>query len=107
LTQVVFGNDAGFSRRRLASGETLVEQGDPGSEMFLLLDGSLDVEIDGETIAQVGSGAVVGELALLGDGRRQATLRAARPSRVAVLGREQVEGTRLAELALARRLAAG
>lgn len=107
LTRVVFGTRARFSRRRLEGGETLVEQGEPGSEMFLLLDGSLDVEIDGETIAQVGSGAVVGELALLGDGRRQATLRAARPSRVAVLGREHVEGTRLAELALARRLAAG
>jgi CRP-like cAMP-binding protein len=79
-------------------------QGEPGDEMFLLLDGSLDVEIDGETIAQVGAGAVVGELALLGDGRRQATLRAARPARVAVLGAEQVAGTRIAELALARRL---
>ena len=48
-----------------------------------------------------GSGAVLGELAVLGDGRRTATLRAVRASRVAVLA-----GTsRLAELALARRTA--
>ena len=103
LTKVVFGTDARFVRRRLAFGETLVEQGDPGAEMFLILDGAFDVEIDGATVARVGAGAVVGELALLGDGRRQATLRAAGPARVAVLGPEHVAGTRLPELALARR----
>jgi CRP-like cAMP-binding protein len=67
----------------------------------MLLEGVLQVEIDGETAAELGSGAVFGELAVLGDGRRTATLRAARASRVAVLA-----GTsRLAELALARRMA--
>jgi CRP-like cAMP-binding protein len=44
---------------------------------------------------------VVGELAVLGDGRRTATLRAARPSRIAVLS----PTNRLAELALVRRQA--
>jgi Cyclic nucleotide-binding domain len=88
-------------RRRLATGETLVEQGEAGTDMFMLLEGVLQVEIDGETVAEIGSGAVLGELALLGDGIRTATLRAVRASRVAVLA-----GTsRLAELALARRTA--
>ena len=87
-------------RRRLAPGECLVVQGDAGTDMFMLLDGVLQVEIDGETVAEIGSGAVLGELAVLGDGRRTATLRAVRASRVAVLA-----GTsRLAELALARRV---
>ena len=86
-------------RRRLARGECLVEQGEAGTDMFMLLDGVLQVEIDGETVAELGSGAVFGELAVLGDGRRTATLRAVRASRVAVLA-----GTsRLAELALSRR----
>ena len=67
--------------------------------MYLLLEGVLDVEIDGDTVARVGSGTVLGELAVLGNGRRTATLRAARPSRVAVL----TPTHRLAELALARR----
>lgn len=87
-------------RRRLGAGEILVDQGEPGTDMFMLLDGVLQVEIDGETVAELGSGAVFGELAVLGDGRRTATLRAVRASRVAVLA-----GTsRLAELALARRM---
>jgi hypothetical protein len=92
-------NGARLERRRLSLGETLVEQGDLGADMFLLLEGVLDVEIDGDAVAQVGSGTVLGELAVLGDGRRTATLRATRPSRVAVL----TPTHRLAELALARR----
>ncbi len=86
-------------RRRLGLGECLVEQGEAGTDMFMLLDGVLQVEVDGETVAEIGSGAVVGELAMLGDGRRTATLRAARASRVAILA----GSSRLAELALARR----
>jgi Cyclic nucleotide-binding domain len=101
LDRVALSSGARLRRRRLDRGETLVEQGEPGAEMYLLLDGVLDVEIDGEPVAGVGSGAVLGELAVLGDGRRTATLRAARPSRVAVL----TPTHRLAELALARRQA--
>ena len=103
LTKVVFGSDGRFERRRFSRGETLVRQGERGSEMYLVLDGAFDVEVGGETVARVGAGAVVGELALLGDGRRQATLRAAGPARVAVLAPQHTGGTRLPELALARR----
>jgi hypothetical protein len=99
LDRVAIRSGARLQRRRVATGETLVEQGESGADMFLLLDGVLDVQIDGDTIAQVGSGAVLGELAMLGDGRRTATLRAVRPSRIAVL----TPTHRLAELALARR----
>jgi hypothetical protein len=99
LDEIVLRSGAKLQRRRLDPGEILVEQGEAGTEMFMLLDGVLQVEIDGETLAELGSGAVLGELAVLGDGRRTATLRAVRASRVAVLA-----GTsRLAELALARR----
>ena len=99
LDRVAVRSGARVRRRRLDRGEKLVEQGASGTDMFLLLEGMLDVEIDGVPVARVGSGAVLGELALLGDGRRTATLRAARRSRVAVL----TPTHRLAELALARR----
>jgi Cyclic nucleotide-binding domain len=103
LTRIALTLGAKLPRRRLEVGETLVEQGDAGRDMFLLLDGVLDVEIDGETVARVGAGALLGELAVLGDGRRQATLRARRPCRVAVLPAEAIGGTDLATLALQRR----
>jgi hypothetical protein len=105
LTRIALTLDARLPRRRLALGETLVEQGEPGRDMFLLLDGLLDVEVDGETVARVGAGTLLGELAVLGDGRRKATLRARRACRVAVLPGEALAGSDLARLALARRAA--
>jgi CRP-like cAMP-binding protein len=57
--------DAGPSVRRLRRGATLVEQGTPGSELFLLLEGTLAVEVDGERVGEIGPGAVLGELAVL------------------------------------------
>jgi Cyclic nucleotide-binding domain len=72
-------------RQRLAPGETLVEQGQPGDSLYLLLDGVLQVEVDGEILAEVGPGAVVGERALLEGGRRTSTLRAVSTCRVVVV----------------------
>jgi Cyclic nucleotide-binding domain len=89
-------------RRRVARGETLVEQGSPGHDLFVLLDGVFDVELDGEVVAQVGSGAILGERAVLGDGRRTATLRAVRSSRVAVISRDQIGRDDLVEISLLR-----
>ena len=103
LTRIALMLDARLPRKRLEVGETLVEQGEQGRDMFLLLDGLLDVEVDGETVARVGAGAVLGELAVLGDGRRKATLRARRACRVAVLPGEALRGTDLARIALERR----
>jgi hypothetical protein len=102
LTRVAIDSGAKLPRLRLGVGDTLVEQGEAGSDMFLLVDGALDVEIDGETVAQVGAGALLGELAVLGDGTRKATLRAVRPCRVAVLATEHISAE-LAELTLKQR----
>lgn len=40
--------------RKVKKGKALVEQGQPGEELFLLLDGVLSVEVDGEPVAEVG-----------------------------------------------------
>ncbi len=85
--------------RRLAEEEVLVNQGDPGDELFLLYDGVLRVEVDGEPVTEVGPGAMLGELALLGSGRRRATLRAVTRCRVAVVPGDQVDRSALQELA--------
>jgi Cyclic nucleotide-binding domain len=90
-------------RRKLEPGETLVQQGEEGQDMFLLLDGMLDVEVDGEVVAEVGPGAILGERALLEGGKRTSTLRAATPARVAVVSPEEVDQSALPELARAHR----
>ena len=88
-----------LKRRRIEEGATLVEQGEEGNDMYLLLDGVLEVEVDGDPVAQLGPGAVVGEMAALGGGARTATLRASTPVRVAVLDSETFDERALAELA--------
>ena len=88
---------------RLSPGETLVEQGDPGDSLFLLLDGVLDVEVDGAKLAEVGPGAVLGERAVLEGGTRTATLRAVTPVKVARAGADQIETAALAEVSRGHR----
>jgi hypothetical protein len=76
----------------------VVEQGESGDELFLLLDGVLSVEVGGEPIAQVGPGAILGERALLEGGARTSTLRAITKCRLAVVSSNQVDRAKLAEL---------
>jgi hypothetical protein len=88
--------------RRLKAGRTLVEQGQQSEELFLLFDGVLQVEIDGKPVTEVGPGAIVGEMALLREGRRLATLRAVTPCRVAVVPKDQIDRQALEEVAKGR-----
>jgi CRP-like cAMP-binding protein len=79
LATSILRDGAKLVRRRVARGETLVEQGEPGRDLFVLLDGVFDVEIDGEVVAQVGSGAILGEKQALETGvARQPCARFAR-----------------------------
>jgi Cyclic nucleotide-binding domain len=102
LATAILRDGAKLVRRRIARGETLVEQGEPGRDLFVLLDGVFDVEIDGDVVAQVGSGAILGERAVLGDGRRTATLRAVRSSRVAVVAPDAISRPELTEISASR-----
>jgi hypothetical protein len=102
LSRAVMTGGGKIPRRRLEAGDTLVEQGQRADELFLLLDGVLDVEVDGETVAQVGPGAILGERAVL-EGERTATLRAVTPARIAVLAADQISRDELEELAATRK----
>ena len=88
--------------RRLQAGRTLVQQGEHGDELFLLFDGVLRVEVDGKPVAEVGPGAILGEMALLHAGRRMATLRAVTPCRVAVVPKDRIDRQALEALARGR-----
>lgn len=85
--------------RAIKKGATVVEQGQPGEELFLLLDGVLSVEVDGKTVAEVGPGAVLGVRAHLEGGVRTATLRAVTPCKVAVARGDEIDEVALREIA--------
>lgn len=88
--------------RRLEVDETLVEQGEEGNELYLLLDGVLAAEVDGETVAEVGPGAILGEKAIVEGGRRTATLRAVTRAKVSTVPADEIEPTALEQLARGR-----
>ena len=77
--------------RKIRQGAHLTEQGAEGDELYLVLDGLFDVEVDGEVVAEVGPGAIVGERAMLEGMSRTATLQARTRCRVAVARPEQVD----------------
>jgi hypothetical protein len=88
---------------KVKAGTTLVKQGEHGTEVFLLLDGVLRVEHDGERLAEYGPGAMLGERAHLEDGLRTSSLVAVTPCRVASVKAEQLERGALHELSKGHR----
>jgi cAMP-dependent protein kinase regulator len=71
-----------------AEAEALTEQGVIGHRFHLILEGTADVERDGEHVADLGRGDFVGELGLLGGGPSTATVRATSRVRCLTLERE-------------------
>lgn len=63
--------------------EFLFRQAEPGTSLAVVLDGTFEVRVNGQTVGQVGPGTVAGERAALQDGRRTADLRALTQARVA------------------------
>jgi CRP-like cAMP-binding protein len=65
------------------AGENLVEQGEDGRDLFLLLAGDVVVEFKIDSLSaeagRLGHGAVIGEMALLADGVRKATVSCSTP----------------------------
>jgi CRP/FNR family transcriptional regulator, cyclic AMP receptor protein len=70
-----------------ASGAVVMEQGEPGDEMFVVVDGLLEVRRAGRRIATLSAGDHVGEMSLLDDLPRSATVRALDEVTVLVIDR--------------------
>jgi len=70
----------------LPADSTLIEEGEDGDALFLVLEGTASVRRGGHEVLAVGPGAVFGEMALLDGEPRSATVVATSPVTVAVLG---------------------
>lgn len=91
----------------VASGKTLVEEGKPGHEFFLIVAGKATVHRNGRKIAALGEGQYFGELALLDRGPRSATVKADGDMTVLVLGQREFSGVLDEVPGLARKLLQG
>jgi hypothetical protein len=84
--------------RRVRPGRVVMEQGTPGDELFLLLDGVVEVAVDGKHLVELGPGAVIGERAVLERGTRTATVKAVTPCRLAVVTGDRLDRGDLQQL---------
>ncbi len=60
------------------SGEAVFRQGDTADRFYVVIDGTVDIEVDGSSVAQLGAGDFFGETALLINSCRTATVRSKR-----------------------------
>jgi CRP-like cAMP-binding protein len=76
---------AWFEPRSVSAGVELTGQGAPGYSFFVLADGAAAVTSGDATVAQLGPGDFFGEGAIVGAGRRSATVTTTAPSQVLVM----------------------
>ncbi len=70
-------------------GETIIEENIIGDEMFLLVQGKVRVSKGDQEITQLEQGSHFGEMALIDNAPRSATITSIGPSRLLVIGRKQ------------------
>jgi CRP/FNR family transcriptional regulator, cyclic AMP receptor protein len=71
------------------AGQVLTRQGRSGGEFFVILEGTVTVNRDGSDIGTMGPGDFLGEIALLDDGPRTATVTTNTPARLLVLAHRE------------------
>jgi hypothetical protein len=88
---------------KLDAEDTLIEQGKPGDSIYLILDGMLEVTVDGEPVAELGPGAIVGERAVLEGGTATATVTTKTLVKAARISAELLDRSELEKVAAGHR----
>jgi NADH dehydrogenase len=87
ITQVrIFRGDA-VAQEHFEPGEVVFEQRDYGDKIYFIVKGEVDVIKDGTAVASLSAGDVFGEIALISDSPRNATLLATTPLDVVTVSR--------------------
>ena len=84
--------------KKVRAGAVIARQGAEEQDLFLVLDGIVRVEVDGQRLAEYGPGSLHGERAVLEGGRRTATVTAVTPCKLALADSSTVDIAALKEL---------
>ena len=71
--------------------EVLFNQGDDGNKAYMIISGRLSVEVDNNEAGFMSDGEVFGELALLLNQKRSATVKSVKPTELIEINREGLE----------------
>lgn len=74
--------------RQFPKGTTVFEQGQPGTELYLVISGQIAIVKNGRTIVTLGAGSNFGEMAMLDEPSRSASARAVEDSELMVIPRD-------------------
>jgi CRP/FNR family cyclic AMP-dependent transcriptional regulator len=75
----------GAAYRHFEAGEKIFLEEDPGTEMYMVRSGRVDVITYGTVLENVRAGGIFGEIALIDDGPRSAAAIAAEPTEVVAI----------------------
>lgn len=90
----IFAELSGKARRLAAehcdvlevdAGKTVIEQGGLAHEFYVIIDGQVDVLVDGEKAATLGAGDIMGEIGVLDTHKRTATVVTTAPTRLIMM----------------------
>jgi CRP-like cAMP-binding protein len=70
-------------------GRVVARQGSHGEEFFVIVDGTVRVDHDGEVLRELGPGDFFGEMAMLGKVPRTASVTCTSPCRLLVVGHRE------------------
>jgi putative ABC transport system ATP-binding protein len=80
-----------MQKRHFKAGDTVIREGEPGEEFFLISDGEVDVTRADHEVARLGRGEFFGEVALISGEPRNATVLATEPLDTFVLGKSDFQ----------------
>jgi len=77
--------------RKVDPGTSIIREGEPGEELYMLVQGSCEVQSNGVTLATIDAGQAFGELSLVDNQPRSASVIAREACRVLVIKRSDFE----------------
>jgi CRP/FNR family cyclic AMP-dependent transcriptional regulator len=79
------------NRKRFSGGDTIVRQFDKNSDLIVILDGTAQImNFKDELISELGPGSIIGEISLVDEQPRSATIRSIHGTEAAIIGAEKL-----------------
>ncbi len=77
--------------REFAKGDVVFKEGDSGEFLYAVLDGEVELKLQGVTVNKIGKDEIFGEMALVDNAPRSATAHAIADCKLAIVGKERFE----------------